>query len=562
MSYLVLARKYRPQRFEEVVDQDHVTRTLTNAIEADRVAHALLFAGPRGTGKTTVARIMAKAMNCRKGPTATPCNACQSCQSITNSHAVDVYEIDGASNNSVDQVRELRENIKYMPAHSPYKIYIIDEVHMLSIAAFNALLKTLEEPPAHILFMFATTEPQKIPITILSRCQRHDFKRIGTQSLTQYMAQVAAQENVNIDQDSLWLIAREAAGGMRDALSLLDQLIAAEADAISSQQVLEILGIINRKAIFDTADAILKQDMLVLLSILEENYRRGWDLKKYYADLLEHFRNLLVVKLDSAVDDLIDNPSHEIELMKSQADPVSHTYLTQVFDLLFKQEVAVKLSQQPKLAIEMVFFRLFQIKPALPIDELIEKLDKLHAKLAATGSTDPFVSLPDSDVATQNTDQPLKKLTESIALEGIETVSPASEDVEKSAIESEMSLGNIWEKLLGQVAQKHPSLHASLATGELEKITGNRLEITLKGSDFNASLINRTKNQQALQQICQALFGKNMEIKVKRQAAATDQSVPEKKKQHEQLKQEALNHPLVQDSIEIFGGKVVDVKIR
>ena len=210
MSYLVLARKYRPQTFEEVIGQDHITRTLANAISSDRVAHAILFSGPRGTGKTTVARILAKTMNCKKGPAPIPCNECRSCKEITSGRAVDVYEIDGASNNSVDQIRELRENVRYMPAHSLYKIYIIDEVHMLSKSAFNALLKTLEEPPSHVMFIFATTEPNKIPITILSRCQRHDFRRISLESISKHMSLLCSKEGKDIKNESLELIAREA----------------------------------------------------------------------------------------------------------------------------------------------------------------------------------------------------------------------------------------------------------------------------------------------------------------------------------------------------------------
>lgn len=297
MSYLVLARKYRPQTFDEVVKQDHITRTLKNAISAGRVAHAILFSGPRGTGKTTVGRILAKAMNCKDGPVPVPCNQCSSCKEITAGYAADVFEIDGASNNSVDQIRELRGNVKYMPAHSLYKIYIIDEVHMLSIAAFNALLKTLEEPPSHVMFIFATTEPRKIPITILSRCQRHDFRRIDVESISEHMEKICKKEGVEIDPKSLGLIARDANGSMRDGLSLLDQVISCTQGTISHDYVLDILGVVDREIIFKISGAVFRGDIAEILDILDEVYSAGHDMKKLYADLIEHFRNLLIVKM-------------------------------------------------------------------------------------------------------------------------------------------------------------------------------------------------------------------------------------------------------------------------
>jgi DNA polymerase-3 subunit gamma/tau len=381
MSYLVLARKYRPQTFDQVIEQDHVTRTLSNAISSKRVAHAVLFSGPRGTGKTTVARILAKAMNCKQGPLPEPCNACRSCAEITSGHAVDVFEIDGASNNSVDQVRELRENIKYMPAHSLYKIYIIDEVHMLSMPAFNALLKTLEEPPPHVMFIFATTEPHKIPITILSRCQRHDFRRISLNSMIQHMATICEEEKFKISDESQALIAREATGSLRDALSLLDQVLACFKDSVGHDQVLETLGVIDRKYVFDLSDTILRSDISAILNMLDDCYNRGYDLKKLYTNLLEHFRNLIVVKIGQDTRKLVDLPEYELEQMVNQAQHVSVTVLNQVFDYLYREEVSIRLSADAKLALEMAFIRMDQIKPALPIDVLIDRLDHLRQKM-------------------------------------------------------------------------------------------------------------------------------------------------------------------------------------
>jgi DNA polymerase-3 subunit gamma/tau len=347
MSYLVLARKYRPQTFDQVIGQEHITRTLSNAIASSRVSHAILFSGPRGTGKTTVARILAKALNCIEGPLPIPCNVCRSCDEITSGKAVDVFEIDGASNNSVEQVRELRENVKYMPAHSTYKIYIIDEVHMLSTPAFNALLKTLEEPPPHIQFLFATTEPHKIPITILSRCQRHDFKRINLELIEKHTESICRQEEIEIEERCLWLIAREAGGSMRDALSLLDQVMTCTEDRITYENVLDILGIIDRKFIFDISNAALKNDVAELLNRLDSVYDRGHDMKKLYADLLEHFRNLLVIKIGTHVNNLVGFPSHEIDMMHDQVKDVSAAYLNQIFDMLFREETTVKFSANP-----------------------------------------------------------------------------------------------------------------------------------------------------------------------------------------------------------------------
>ena len=516
MSYLVLARKYRPQTFDQVIEQAHITRTLTNAIAADRVAHAILFSGPRGTGKTTVARILAKAMNCEQGPTAVPCNACRSCREITDGHGVDVFEIDGASNNSVDQVRELRENIKYMPAHSAFKIYIIDEVHMLSMAAFNALLKTLEEPPAHVLFMFATTEPHKIPITILSRCQRHDCRRINLDAIAKHMAWICRQERFEIGDQSLGLIAREADGSMRDALSLLDQIMTCTEDALTHEQVLDLLGVIDRKLIYDLGNSILNADIPAVLDVLADIYDRGYDMKKLYADLLEHFRNMLVATLGGKVGNLIDLPAGEIEQLTTQAKSIPAAAINQTLDLLFKEEVAVRLSPQPKLALEMALIRLLQAGPALPIDILIDKLDDLRQDMLSSGqrqeNTRPALEVPDLKAPA-----PIRSRVQSSSTtpkSGPEKIEDGSETI-MSTPEPAGNPADHGQRIIETIARQNPSLAANLAKCIINKPEGKILVIEVPGNGFTLNMIQREKNMAVLKQVCTDILGSRHEVQFK-----------------------------------------------
>ena len=552
MSYLVLARKYRPQTFDQVVKQDHVTRTLSNAISAGRVAHAILFSGPRGTGKTSVARILAKAMNCKEGPLPVPCNKCRSCKEITSGSAVDVFEIDGASNTGVDQIRELRENVKYMPGHSLYKIYIIDEVHMLSIAAFNALLKTLEEPPSHVMFVFATTEPRKIPITILSRCQRHDFRQIDVESISKYMKNICTKEGVEIALESLGLIAREAGGSMRDGLSLLDQAISCTQGTITHEQVLDILGVIDREIIFHISKAILNGDITKVLDILDEIYSGGHEMKKLYADLIEHFRNLLVVKMGKKIDKLVDIPSHEIELMLDQVKGISTTFLNQIFDLLFQEEVTIGHSTQPKLAIEMVFIKMFQIKPALPIDVLIEKLENLRKDIdeTRTGFRDT-----ENRIACQD-DTESSQATSSKATGTAETITP----FETKPFDQNENIDSTWKRFLSILSDKYPSLAALMTNATMKRLGDQRLEIEVNGNDFNINMVTKDKNTAIIKKVCKDLFGPEMDVIITAQKTQNNEN-QQKKSRDSRLKQEALSHPLITDAVEIFNGKVVDVKI-
>ncbi|MBW1894980.1 MAG: DNA polymerase III subunit gamma/tau, partial [Deltaproteobacteria bacterium] len=515
-------------------------------------AHAILFSGPRGTGKTSVARILAKAMNCKEGPVPIPCNKCISCKEITSGSAVDVFEIDGASNTGVDQIRELRENVKYMPGHSLYKIYIIDEVHMLSIAAFNALLKTLEEPPSHVMFVFATTEPRKIPITILSRCQRHDFRHIDVESISKYLKNICTKEGVEIALESLGLIAREAGGSMRDGLSLLDQAISCTQGTITHEQVLDILGVIDREVIFHISKAILNGDITKVLDILDEIYSGGHEMKKLYADLIEHFRNLLVVKMGKKIDKLVNIPSHEIELMLDQVKGISTTFLNQIFDLLFQEEVTIGHSTQPKLAIEMVFIKMFQIKPALPIDVLIEKLENLRKDIdeTRTGFRDT-----ENRIACQD-DTESSQATSSKATGTAETITP----FETKPFDQNENIDSTWKRFLSILSDKYPSLAALMTNATMKRLGDQRLEIEVNGNDFNINMVKKDKNTAIIKKVCKDLFGPEMDVIITAQKTQNNEN-QQKKSRDSRLKQEALSHPLITDAVEIFNGKVVDVKI-
>jgi DNA polymerase-3 subunit gamma/tau len=541
MSYLVLARKYRPGTFAQVVHQDHVTRTLSNAIRAGRLAHAILFTGPRGTGKTTVARILAKAMNCAEGPTPDPCNRCRSCLEITGGNAADVYEIDGASNNGVEQVRELRENLKYMPNHSRYKIYIIDEVHMLSSGAFNALLKTLEEPPAHVLFFFATTEPHKIPATILSRCQRHDLKRVPTRGIAAYLETICRQEGREVATAGLEMMAREADGCLRDGLSLLDQVLAGTDETVAVDQVQEVLGIFDRAQFMRLADAVLGRDWGAILDTVAAAYSQGMDLKKFYQDLCEQFRHMLVIRTVENVEALVDLPASEVSAIRSQVAGVSPALLSQTLDFLLREDSFVRLAPQPRLAVETVLARLVQVPPPLTIDALVAKLDTLRGQCPQEQALAP----PHPPAGTEP--------TEATEVSAIAEPTPAGDDAM-----AEPDDGPVETRLFHRIRQSHPNLAGVLDQCRIKAINAADVVLEVGGNGFHAGLLQ--KNTAAIEAVCGEVLGRNIRLVLEAPSRPVEDSARLRQRRHT-IRQEALGHPLVSEAIELFNGQVMDVRV-
>jgi DNA polymerase-3 subunit gamma/tau len=563
MAYIVLARKWRPQTFEEVVGQEHITKTLTNSIEQGRVAHAYLFAGPRGVGKTTTARILAKALNCERGPAPVPCNSCTNCKEITDGKSLDVLEIDGASNRGIDEIRNLRDNVKLAPANSRYKVYIIDEVHMLTIHAFNALLKTLEEPPSHVVFMLATTAPNKLPATILSRCQRFNLKRIKIYDIIKKLRDIAQDEGLKIDDQTMLLIARSVQGSMRDGMSILDQLISFRGKEIRLVDVRTILGLAPQEAFLGLTKAIIDRDTKAALAMVEDLVDQGYDIPRFVGDLMEHFRDLAVVRLK---EDLVDLPEDTIEQLRGQSQHFSLDSLLRMMDILSETQEEMRSSDQKRLFLEVLVTRLTRLEPLVRLDEVLQRLEALESRLTsshveglastsqsqASASEEASQSVPDEAVPG-----PLRQQSKTSPLR------QRSEASEPRPFGREVKLEEIrkaWPEIVEEVRRVKPYVGAFLAKGE--PVEADKGGITV---GFDKGFFKESVEDVANRKIVEAGVGKVLGRRIRVRYAlnyTTGRGAPANKDKESlsgQQQADVLKEPIVKAALDIFNGKVVEI---
>ncbi len=561
MSYLVLARKWRPQTFSDLIGQEHVSRTLQNAIDSGRVAHAFLFTGARGVGKTSSARILAKALNCEQGLSTEPCNTCPSCTEITDGNSVDVFEIDGASNTGVDDIRELRDNVKYLPSRSRYKIFIIDEVHMLTNNAFNALLKTLEEPPAHVKFIFATTEPHKVPITILSRCQRFDFKRIPLQKIVDRLRFIVDREQVSISDDSLAVVARKGDGSMRDSLSTLDQVLAFCGQTVADEDVAGLLGVVDRRLLLEASGAVFAKDSRAALEIVKRVDSFGYNMRQFCQELIDHFRNITILRAVADAADILDLSEGEVAELKDQASAVPPADLQRHLSILLKAEGEMAHSTFPRLVLEMALLKMAALSPIIPVNELLERLKALEGRGSAPTVASPAPtwekSPPRPEAAPRQTDRgappppPRQKPATGDA--------PASPDNAPPP-----ATGDPWAGFVAAVRGKKPFLASFLEYGRPLVVSAELLEIGYPPGSFQLSRLQDADALAELKGLAKLFFRREPVIRFKSLRDEGSEAPPtllEKKSLEEtirtqHLKEKALGHPLVNAALEVFGGVV------
>jgi len=563
MEYLVLARKWRPQSFEDVVGQSHVVTTLQNAILQDRIAHAFVFSGPRGVGKTSIARILAKSLNCETGMTTKPCQVCTACREITEGVAMDVREIDGASNRGIDEIRELRENVRFSPVSTRYKIYIIDEVHMLTREAFNALLKTLEEPPPHVIFIFATTETQKIPPTILSRCQCYDFRRLSVRQIADQLKKIAGAEAIDVSENGLIWIAEAADGGMRDAQSIFDQVISYAGKTITDEAIEELLGLSDRQFLFKLSRAVLTRDASAALTVVEEAYYAGIDMAYFYQLLQGQFRNLLLVKITDTERLLTDLSEQDITRLRDQISDASRETLLRLLDILMAEEENVRRSQNPRLNVEQTVIRMIYLPPLIPLEEILGKMEELRRKisLTQTGHINRVEGKNEAGLAPRQvlpasaSGQAIDQSTNMTSLDVQQKTEPTSSFCQLTGNEDPETLWNIYRSFVKTASNP---LWSKIDSGKVLGCDKGILRIGFRRDYIFLEEIKK-QQQEKLNPLCAECFDGtiNLCIEALDDEGAKKEAPETRNGRIQQMRREALDQPLLQTILDVFEGAEV-----
>ena len=562
MSYLVFARKWRPQTFEEVVGQRAVTQTLMNALSANRIAHAYLFSGPRGVGKTTTARILAKALNCEAGISKDPCNICPSCLDITQGRHLDVIEVDGASNRGIDEVRELRENVRFSPYKGRYKVIVIDEVHMLTEPAFNALLKTLEEPPSRVVFVLATTEAHKIPLTILSRCQRFEFRRIGTAEMVQRLQGMAQEEGVEIDAESLQLIARSAEGSLRDAQSLLDQVVSYSGSRVKAEDVTTILGVVDRQKVEEGAGHILDGDGGALLQLVEDLCLAGHDLRLFCVGLLELIRDLMVIQVTSSPESLLGGGVGISDSLKERAARLSFPELDRLLQILIQTEVDMRRSPYPRFILEMALLRMVEGRKLQSVEEIWTRLCRMEKRLVL----EPLASrrdLPPSEAAEDRSPRAAEGGAEECEKDSAKETTSASQE-ERGQPSPNWLEDPRWVEFKRAVKREKVSLAPLLEYFSSVSLQGNALTIGVEGANsYLSGVLEDQGSRRILEGAIRAVFGQELKIRYefgKKREQREISPLPGPPEPALASSPIPPSNALVEKALEVFEGRVVKRK--